>query len=153
MGGHRARATDLMLTIKGPAPFPSSAYTSWSGRFHRSVSTNSKLSFLIPALKPSRLRLAELHRGRDDPPSARWIVDGPNEQQRAAAPVFDRTEKRPVDDHLKRLRDCGGPYTGRRSGRGFRAFLIHRPVSRLKHRRKEEASGAGLTRCRREHAR
>src|ERR1700693_4048898 len=81
-----------------------------------------------------------------DPPSGRWIVDGPNEQQRAAAPVFDRTEKRPVDDHLKRLRDCGGPYTGRRSSRGFGAFLIHRPVSRLKNRRNEEAPGAGLTR-------
>src|ERR1700726_4270853 len=97
----------------------------------------------------SRRRARE--RSPCDPPSGTWIVDGPDEQQRAAATVFDRTEKRPVDDHLKRwlrARDCGGPYTGRRNGRGFGAFLVHLPVGRLKHRRNEQAPGVGLTWCR-----
>jgi len=69
--------------------------------------------------------------------SARGIEDGPHEEQRAAAPVFDRTEEGAVDDHLKRLRlarDRGGPDADRGHGRSFGAFLVHLPEDRLQHR-------------------
>ena len=84
--------------------------------------SDSGCTYLAAIGRQTQVRASAAERSRGDPPSGRWIIDGPDEQQRAAAPVFDRTEKWPVDDHPKRLhraRDGGGPYTCRRNGRGF----------------------------------
>jgi hypothetical protein len=70
--------------------------------------------------------------GSSSAPSGPWVVNGPNEQQCAAALILNRTKKRPIDDHLERLlraRDGSGPDPGRCSGRGLGAFLVHLPIS------------------------
>lgn len=64
-----------------------------------------------------------------------WIVDGANKDQRTGAPIFDRAEEGPIDDHLKRglPTACeGGSYTDCGNGRGSGAFLVDFPVGRLK---------------------
>ena len=66
-----------------------------------------------------------------------WIVNRPHKQQCSSAPILNRTEKRPIHHHMKRLRrplDRSSPQLRSRDSSSLRPFLIHLPIRSLKHR-------------------